>query len=264
MSPPSLPGMRSSITVLSILGALALAAPAAPAFAAKPKPAPLAVLVTNDDGVTAPGIDALVQALRRQPAVSVSVVAPATNQSGTGGKTTAGPLTARPAKTRSGYPATAVAGYPVDTITYALGHQFKRRKPDLVLSGINFGANLGPFVGISGTVGAALAAGRRGIPAIATSQGVGSPPDFPAGVKQTIAWLAANRAHLRKGAVVSINTPTCSAGRVRGSLGASVAAAFGSFDPFGQVDCTTRAKPPGSDDVAEYYTGYATVSVLRR
>jgi hypothetical protein len=82
-------------------------------------------------------------------------------------------------------------------------------------------------------------------------------------VRQTIAWLAANRAHLRKGAVVSINTPTCSAGHVRGILTASVAATFGSYDPFGQVDCTTTARPPGSDDVAEYYTGYATVSRLR-
>ncbi len=256
--------MRYVVSILAALGVLAVGAPAAPAAAAAYRPAHLSVLVTNDDGVAAPGIDALVQALRRQPAVSVTVVAPAKNQSGTGGKTTRGVLKAHAAKTKSGYPATAVAGYPADTISYALTHQFKRRKPGLVLSGINFGANIGPFLGISGTVGAALAAGRRGIPALATSQGVGSPPDFAAGVRRTMTWLSANRAHLHKGRVVSINTPTCSAGHVRGILGATVAASFGSNDPFGEVNCATTAKPAAGDDVSEFYAGYATIGVLRR
>ncbi|HEY5143782.1 MAG TPA: 5'/3'-nucleotidase SurE [Solirubrobacteraceae bacterium] len=256
--------MRSSTLVLSILCALLVAAPAASAAGAGGTPARLSVLVTNDDGVGAPGIDALVQALRKQPALTVTVVAPAKNQSGTGGKTTPGALKATPARTKSGYPATAVAGYPADTITYALAHQFKRRKPDLVVSGINFGQNIGPFVGLSGTVGAALAAGKRGIPALATSQGLGNPANFPAGVRQTIAWLTANRAHLHKGRVVSINTPTCSKGRVRGILPATVAASFGSIDPFAAVDCSTAAKPASGADVAEFSAGYATIGVLRR
>jgi len=256
--------MRSARLLLAALGVLVVAAPATPAAASAHMPAHLSVLATNDDGVGAPGIDALVQALRRQPALTVTVVAPAKNESGTGGKTTSGPLKAARARTRSGYPATAVAGYPVDTITYALAHQFRRRKPDLVVSGINFGQNIGPFLGISGTVGAALAAGRRGIPALATSQGLGSPVDFPAGVKQTIAWLVANRAHLRKGRVVSVNTPTCSTGHVRGILPATVAASFGSIDPFAAVDCSTTAKPASGEDVAEFYAGYATIEVLRR
>jgi len=256
--------MRSARSVLCVLSALLVAAPAAPAAAAAHRPAHLSVLVTNDDGVGAPGIDALVQALRRQSALTVTVVAPAKNESGTGSKTTSGPLKASRARTRSGYPATAVAGYPVDTITYALAHQFRRRKPDLVVSGINFGQNIGPFVGISGTVGAALAAGKHGIPALATSQGLGSPVDFPAGVKQTTAWLVANRAHLRTGRVVSVNTPTCAKGRVRGILPATVAPSYGSDDPFGAVDCSTTAKPASGADVAEFYAGYATIEVLRR
>ena len=60
------------------------------------------VLVTNDDGVSAPGIDAVVTALRGVPGVHVTVVAPAKNQSGTGGKTTTGTLTYTSAKTASG------------------------------------------------------------------------------------------------------------------------------------------------------------------
>ena len=256
--------MRPGMLFPALVAALLAGSPASASAAAHAHPAaPLSVLVTNDDGVAAPGIDALVQALRRQPAVTVTVVAPAKNQSLTGAKTTAGPLKARSAKTKSGYPATAVSGYPADTVIYALGHQFRHRKPDLVVSGINFGENIGPFVGISGTVGAALTAGKRGIPAVATSQGFGSPPDFAAGAKQTIAWLAANRAHLHKGAIVNINTPTCSAGHVRGILSATVGASFGSYDALGAVDCATSAAPSGHDDVAEFFTGYATITQLR-
>src|SRR6478752_2263496 len=59
-----------------------------------PSAAPLRILVTNDDGFAATGIDTVVTALRKLPAVRVTVVAPATNQSGTGGKTTAGTLRA--------------------------------------------------------------------------------------------------------------------------------------------------------------------------
>jgi 5'-nucleotidase len=65
----------------------------------------LRVLVTNDDGYAAPGIDAVVQALRALPRTSVVVVAPATNESGIGGKTTPGTITASAARTASGYPA---------------------------------------------------------------------------------------------------------------------------------------------------------------
>src|SRR5580704_6571283 len=65
----------------------------------------LTVLVTNDDGVGAPGIDAVVNGLRALSHTQVTVVAPATNQSGTGSKTTPGTLTATKAKTASGYPA---------------------------------------------------------------------------------------------------------------------------------------------------------------
>ena len=95
----------------------------------------------------------------RAPATEVTVVAPATNQSGTGGQTTPGPLTVTDATTASGYPAKAVAGFPADTVIWALDQGGVTQKPDLVVSGINFGQNLGPAVAISGTVGAAEAGG---------------------------------------------------------------------------------------------------------
>ena len=79
-------------------------------WASSQKPETLRILVTNDDGVGAPGINATVEALTALPHTKVTVVAPLTNQSGTGAKVTPGTLTATNAMTASGYPAKAVAG----------------------------------------------------------------------------------------------------------------------------------------------------------
>ena len=106
---------RVRTAFVALLGLAALTAGtivvAPPAGAAK-KPTTITVLVTNDDGVSAPGIDALVQALRTSKNTKVVVVAPATNQTSTGGATTPGTLPTAPATTASGYAATAVQGYP--------------------------------------------------------------------------------------------------------------------------------------------------------
>ncbi|MEY3361923.1 MAG: hypothetical protein RL531_1642 [Actinomycetota bacterium] len=120
----------------------------------------LEILVTNDDGYAAPGIDALVERLRDLPGVEITVVAPATNQSGTSDRTTPGDvsaLTAAKVATTSGYPATAVTGFPADSVNYAL--DVLDLDPDLVVAGSNAGQNLGVVAPISGTVGAARTAG---------------------------------------------------------------------------------------------------------
>ncbi len=153
-----------------------LCAPAACGGSESNKPAPpsgpaagTVILVTNDDGIAAAGLDALVTRLRTLPGVSVQVVAPAHNQSGTDGRTTPGTLRHEPATTASGVPGTAVDGFPADTVRVALDDL--QLHPTLVVSGINKGQNLGPIAAISGTVGAARAAAQRGIPAIAVSLG---------------------------------------------------------------------------------------------
>ena len=81
------------------------------------------VLVTNDDGVKAPGIDVLVTALRKMANVDVTVVAPAQDESGTGDRVTPGraSLGASKSETASGYPAVAVKGFPADAVLWALG-----------------------------------------------------------------------------------------------------------------------------------------------
>ncbi|MFZ4518914.1 MAG: 5'/3'-nucleotidase SurE [Microthrixaceae bacterium] len=224
---------------------------------------PLRVLVTNDDGVGAPGIDALVTALRAVPDTEVVVVAPLRNQSGTGGRTTPGGAPASPATTASGVSATAVDGFPADAVTWALGGGVPQR-PDVVLSGVNAGQNLGQLTAISGTVGAAKAAGAAGIPALAVSQGLGEPPDFASGAKLAVNWLQENRAQLLKGAaptpaaVESLNVPTCSAGTVRGVVDVPLDLTS-QVTLSGPVDCAVTTPNPGND-VGAFAAGFAPLS----
>ncbi|HMF04563.1 MAG TPA: 5'/3'-nucleotidase SurE, partial [Acidimicrobiia bacterium] len=114
-------GRISSVAAVALLcaAALGLGVAPVPGAAAAEKQATLQVLVTNDDGIAAPGIDALVQGLRKIKGVKVTVVAPAENKSGSSDTTTPGPLTTTQATTTSGYPAIAVNGYPADTVNFA-------------------------------------------------------------------------------------------------------------------------------------------------
>jgi 5'-nucleotidase len=232
------------------------------ATTATTEPEPIQVLVTNDDGYDAVGIDALVEALRAEPGVEVTVVAPATNQSGTGDKTTAGSVTHAEQETASGYPAVAVEGFPADSVIVALDEL--GLEPDLVVSGINVGQNIGPLADISGTVGAAKTAHRRGLPALAVSQGLGAEPaDYEATAQMAVDWVDEHRESLGDladtGEVASINVPTCPTGEVRGLLevplgtdGSQVGTA---------VDCESTAEG-FDDDVTAFINGYASVTAV--
>ena len=225
-------------------------------------PAPLTVLVTNDDGVSAPGIDALVEALRDDDGLELVVVAPAENQSGSGDQTTEG-AAASPAATASGYEAVQVDGRPADAVNHALDVVLADEAPDLVISGINEGQNLGPIVDISGTVGAARTAARRGIPAVAVSQGLppdGAEPDYESGVEAVLAWLDDNRDDLVDGTVVNINVPTCAVDvDIRGTLEVPTAPDDTTGNPVQVADCSsTVADPP--TDVAAFNAGFVAVS----
>ena len=160
----------------------------------------LHVLVTNDDGVDAPGLDALVQALCRLPSVEVTVVAPTTNQTGASGTITTTPFDVVSATTLSGRPATAVAGTPSDAALFGLRQLFPS-PPALVVAGINEGPNLADFVTMSGTVAAALAAARLGVPAVAVSAGLAPEIDYAPPARFAASFVARFRddAGLRSG-----------------------------------------------------------------
>ena len=123
----------------------------------------LRVVVTNDDGVAAPGIDILVRTLDQLPDVEVRVFAPASDRSGTGESRSGHVLFGTVSKTRSGHPAVALAGFPSDTVLYA-DRAGVLANADVVVSGVNWGENLGTVIEHSGTIGAARTAARLGLP----------------------------------------------------------------------------------------------------
>jgi 5'-nucleotidase len=136
---------------------------------ADPEAAGAQVIVTNDDGVDAPGLHALVEALI-DAGLRVVAVAPAENQSGIcRAATYREPVEVQDAGEHAGARLVAAKGSPVDCVRVAL---MSRLATDarLVVSGINHGANLGDDTLISGTVGAGIEAALLGVPAICVSQ----------------------------------------------------------------------------------------------
>ena len=229
----------------------------------------LKIMVTNDDGFSAPGINAVVQGLRTLPLTSVTVVAPLTNESGTGGQTTpssSGSLVTSVAQTQSGYPATAVHGYPADTVIWAVKDHGLSFKPDLVVSGINFGQNLGPSAAQSGTVGAAREAVSLGIPALAASQGLDNSqqPMFSEGVTIVKAWVESHRRQLLTNGndsqpiQANLNVPTCPTS-VRGPV-MTVMASSGDTNTLA-VNCSSTSTSY-SNDLQAFRLGLATLTAL--
>ena len=124
------------------------------------------ILLTNDDGIHAPGL-AVLEGIARAFSDDIWIVAPAEEQSGAGHSLTLSrPLRMRRHDERR----YSVSGTPTDAVMMAIGHLMKDGKPDLVLSGVNRGANLGEDVTYSGTVSAAMEGAISGVRSIALSQ----------------------------------------------------------------------------------------------
>jgi 5'-nucleotidase len=128
------------------------------------------VLLTNDDGIQAKGLHELRRALAGLPDLRLRVIAPDSNRSATARSiTTRSPIWVREVDFGDGATGFATEGTPVDCVRFAeLGLLGER--PDLIVSGINHGANLGDDITYSGTVAAALEGIVLGLPAIAVSQ----------------------------------------------------------------------------------------------
>ena len=212
--------MTSPRTLLLILTLTALAS-FAPTPAAQPldgldqSPAqPYRILITNDDGVRAPGILAVARALK--PVGEVTIVAPAINQSGKGHSITIEDPIYVDSVTLSGdVPATSVTGTPATSVKVALGALLDR-KPDLVVSGINRGWNLGAVAYVSGTVGAAREAALAGLPAIAASLSAEETNYAPAAqvVRQVVE--VARTTGMARGVFLNVNIPAGPATAIKG------------------------------------------------
>ena len=175
------------------------------------------VLVTNDDGIYGPGLKVL-EGIARTLSRDVWVVAPDNEQSGASHSLT---LT-QPLRVRKYGPKSyAVKGTPTDCVMMAVSEVMKGKRPDLVLSGVNRGANLGEDVTYSGTVAAAMEGTLLKIPSIALSQCYehGKPVKWevasrhgPGLVKKLIkaGWPA--------GVLININFPDVEPAKVKGSV----------------------------------------------
>lgn len=129
------------------------------------------ILLTNDDGIDAPGLQAL-REIAGQLSDDVWVAAPETNQSGASHSLSMRePLRLRQVDER----AFAVRGTPTDSVIMGVRHILKDKVPDLVLSGVNRGANMAEDVTYSGTIAGAFEGTILGIRSIALSQSVGAP-----------------------------------------------------------------------------------------
>ena len=125
------------------------------------------VLLSNDDGIMAPGLRALYAALV-EAGHTVLAVAPLRQQSGVGHSLTV----VEPLRTRvieePGFTGIGVHGTPTDCVKLGLG-ALSQKRPDLVMAGINLGPNVGPDIFYSGTVGAAAEGAHDGVPSMAVS-----------------------------------------------------------------------------------------------
>jgi 5'-nucleotidase len=175
------------------------------------------ILLTNDDGIQATGLHALRKALGDVPGVELAVIAPDANRSASARSiTTRTPLWVEEINFQDGTSGFATDGTPVDCVRFGwlglIGFE-----PEMIVSGINHGANLGDDITYSGTVAAALEGAVLGVPAIAVSQQskkremdfrLGREFDFDA-VAMFVARLVAQLPHqpISAGTLLNVNCP---------------------------------------------------------
>lgn len=202
------------------------------------------ILLTNDDGYHAPGLKIL-EDIAARLSDDVWVVAPAEEQSGTGHSLT---LT-RPIRVRQhGEKRFAVAGTPTDAVMMALARIMQDHKPDLILSGVNRGANLAEDVTYSGTVSAAMEGALAGVRSIALSQAYvrdgtgGTVPFATAATWGERVLRPLLDAPMEPRTLVNINFPPVSADAVKG-----VKIVQQGFRDYGRLQIVTNRDPRGHE-----------------
>lgn len=175
------------------------------------------ILITNDDGIHAPGLKAA-ETIARALSDDVWIVAPETEQSGASHSLTISmPLRLRRIEEKR----FAISGTPTDSIMMAVAEVMKDARPDLVLSGVNRGSNLADDVTYSGTIAGAMEGCALGIPSIALSQAYGFEE------RREVPWICAEehgpaviaklvKAKWPEEVLININFPDCQPGDVKG------------------------------------------------
>jgi 5'-nucleotidase len=170
------------------------------------------ILLTNDDGIFAPGLAAMYKKLIRLG--RVSVVAPADAKSGASHSITLEPLMCDRVDLTGKFVGYSVGGSPADCVKLSV-MELTDEKIDLVVSGINHGANVGINVYYSGTVAAAMEAAFFSIPSVAVSVAFEEKTDFDAAAEYGLGIIE-KLLPLRAGSVINVNIPMLSKGKPKG------------------------------------------------
>lgn len=218
---------------------------------------PKRVLITNDDGIDHPGIIALAEAFSR--VADTYVIAPLEDRSGTGSFMSLGsgkPFAEIEKRSMGpGIVAYGLDGYPADCVVFGLMGLMADDPPDLVVSGINGGANVGADWFGSGTVGAARTAAFVGLPALEVSGLFKEDPGAVAAAAQWVVSLAQSPVvqNLEPGQYLTVSIPRTSPAQIKGIRFAPRArfdpTAFLRFEPTGEPGprITWRMVPPHGD-----------------
>jgi 5'-nucleotidase len=202
------------------------------------------ILLTNDDGIHAPGF-AVLERIAAQLSDDIWAVAPAEEQSGAGHSLTL----AEPVRLRKhGERRFSVTGTPTDAVMLALAHVMKDSPPDVILSGINRGANLAEDVTYSGTVSAAMEGALAGVRSIALSQsysreGMGDTVPFSAAeawAERVLAPLVELETEPRT--LINVNFPAVPADAVKG-----IRVCRQGLRDYGRLRIIQRTDPRGYD-----------------
>jgi 5'-nucleotidase len=212
------------------------------------------ILLTNDDGVNATGLRVL-EKIAAAFSDDIWIVAPSEEQSGAGHSLT---LTVPVRLRKLGERRFCVTGTPTDSVMMGLAHVLGEQKPDLILSGVNRGANLGEDVTYSGTVSAAMEGALAGIPSIALSQsyareGMGDTVPFAAAeawAERVLTPLIA--APFAPKTLVNINFPALPPDEVKG-----VRVVRQGIRDYGRLRIDRRTDPRGYD---YYWFGLRPIS----
>lgn len=229
------------------------------------------VLISNDDGIASPLLKTLSEEISKLPDTEVVIVAPSENQSGSSHSTDGRSLTVEKILKDGQLFGYAVSGRPADAVRFGLTVLGQDKPFDLVISGINRGANVGKLSHLSGTVGAAMEALYYNTPAIAVSQEVRGVNTEASAlfISQLVSQYQNEGAP--EGVVISVNIP---AGELKGVVAKPMGDAYldmgnyvlksdsGNKAEYQQKLALSKSKNTESDTYA-YQRGYITITPLK-
>jgi len=214
------------------------------------------LLLTNDDGIHAPGLKALVRELKND--FELHVVAPESEMSAVGhGVSLASPLRVQAIQKEGALFGYSISGTPADCVKIAV-QELLKQPPDLILSGINPGANVGVNVLYSGTVSAATEGAFLGIPSVALSLNARHNPEFTFAARFSRKIIDdINKQGVQAGTALNVNIPALAPEQIRGIV--ITRQALGQFreryerrvDPRGNAYYWLAGEPPREDSTPD-------------